>query len=184
MPRARILSPLLLLLTVCGLFAQSQATSNVKMEWRNVLGTYSTFQEIKPRLVNTGGNSIFLSRLYPDSSAHLQRYNETKEEWESGAWSITCGVVAESTIPIEIKPKEESEIVVSWQLSTDDWDAPKHFVILPSRESRPLSGKYRFVLQYALEPWTLIHHPSATYRFTSPEFTVTSEDVLRSRPPK
>jgi len=154
---------------------QTRAPVRANLEWTNVSGTYRTFSEIKPKLVNTGDKAIYLSRLYPDSSAHLQRLNEENGEWESGEWSITCGVVANAGVPIEIKPKAERDIQVFWQLSTDDWDFPKHFVALPSRKNRQLSGKYRFTLRYALEPWTLIHHPSATYTLTSPEFVVRSE---------
>ena len=33
-----------------------------------------------------------------------------------------------------------------WQLSTDKWENPKHFVLFHSLEQRPLEGKYIFWL--------------------------------------
>ena len=59
------------------------------------------------------------------------------------------------------------------KLSTDKWKKPEHFVPFHSAQQRPLKGLYRFVLRYSLEPWTLVHHPSATYTITSPEFVLT-----------
>lgn len=157
------------------LSGQDRTLASVRLEWRNVLPRYRSFKEIKPTLVNAGDVPIYLSRLYPDGAAHLQRFDEAKSEWENGDWSITCGTVANAGVPIEIKARSNREIVVYWQLSTDDWDNPKRFVVLHSREDRPLSGRYRFTLRYALEPWTLVHRPSATYTLTSTEFIVRDE---------
>ena len=88
-------------------------------------------------------------------------------------WGITCGTVAQNTVPIEIKPHSERHIQLYWQLSTDKWENPQHFVVFHSLEQRSLRGEYRFVLRYALQPWTLMQHSSATYSLTSPEFVVT-----------
>ena len=97
---------------------------------------------------------------------------EATGDWESGAWGITCGTVSDATIPIEIKPRTEKTIQVYWQLSTDDWDKPKRFVVGGSREEKPIAGRYRFVLDYALQPWTSVQHPNAVYTIVSPEFLV------------
>jgi hypothetical protein len=82
--------------------------------------------------VNEGKESVFLSRIYPHGSAQLYRFNEGTRKWEAGFWGIGCGVVNDATIPIEIKPQTERGIVVYWQLSTDDWDNPKRFVVYES----------------------------------------------------
>jgi hypothetical protein len=89
------------------------------LQWVDLSATYSRFEDIKPKLINKGKVSVFLSRLYPDGSARLQRFNSETGRWEPGEWSITCGVVSQATVPIEIKPNSEREIQVYWQLSTD-----------------------------------------------------------------
>lgn len=138
--------------------------------WTDVSSGYRHFEEIKPRLVNKGEIPIFLSRLWPDGSARLERFNQESGQWEPGDWGITCGTVAQPTVPIEINPKSEQQIHVYWQLSTDKWENPQHFVVFRTLQRRPLGGHYRFVLRYSLQPWTVVDHPSAIYRFTSPEF--------------
>ena len=165
------LTALAFVAVACACLAQ-QSKSPATLRWTNVSPKYHRLAEIKPKLLNSSEVSIFLSRLWPDGRAQLERFNENSGEWESGDWGITCGTVAQATIPIEIKPHSQREIQVYWQLSTDKWEAPQHFVVFRSLEQRPLDGRYRFVLRYALQPCTLIHHPSATYSFTSPEFVV------------
>ncbi len=142
----------------------------MSLQWANMSSRYRDFEEIKPTLINKGDVSIFLSRLYPNGSAQLERYNPDSGQWEPGAWGITCGNVAQPTVPIEIAPHSQQQIHVYWQLSTDRWENPRHFVAWRSLQERPLDGKYRFVLRYALEPWTLVHHPSVVYSLLSPEF--------------
>jgi len=163
---------LALIAATCASLAQ-EGKSAASPRWANVSSNYRRFEEIKPKFVNSGEVSIFLSRLWPNGAAQLERFNQDTGEWESGDWGITCGTVAQATVPIEIKPHSEQEIQVYWQLSTDKWENPQHFVVFHSTEQRPLGGKYRFVLRYALQPWTLVHHPSATYNFTSLEFVLT-----------
>lgn len=149
-----------------------EAKSTALLQWANVSSYYHRFADIKPKLVNNGNVSIFLSRLYPNGSAQLERFNPDTGNWETGEWGITCGTVAYATVPIEINPHSQQEIQVYWQLSTDNWKNPKHFVLFHSLDQRPLEGKYRFVLRFAEQPWTLVHHPSAIYSLTSPEFVL------------
>jgi hypothetical protein len=144
----------------------------VSLQWAIMFSSYRRFEEIKPKLVNNSKSSIFLSRPWPNGSAHLERFNSDSGQWETGEWAITCGTVAQTTVPIEIKPNSRRKIYVYWQLSTDKWDNPQHFVIFQSRRQRALEGQYRFVLRYSLEPWTLVHHPSAINSITSPEFVL------------
>lgn len=153
---------------------EQEEKSTSSLQWENVSAGYHRFEDIKPKLVNKGEVSIFLSRLWPDGSAQLERFNQDTGNWERGEWGITCGTVAQPTVPIEIKPHSQQEIQVYWQLSTDKWEKPKHFVLYHSLEQRPLEGKYSFVLRYAEQPWTLVHHPSAIYSLRSSEFVLLS----------
>jgi hypothetical protein len=94
---------------------------------------------------------------------------------EFGAWGIRCGTVAQPFTPIEVPAQGERKIKVYWQPSTDDWDNPKYFVVLRSREKRTLNGRYRLIIRDALEPRTVYRHPSAVYSATSKEFIIASE---------
>src|SRR5262245_39691775 len=109
----------LMLLSFTGAFAQTEAPITSTLRWENVSSQYMSFGQIKPALINEGNESIFLSRIWPHGSAQLYRFNKATGEWEAGNWGIGCGAVKDATIPIEIKPKTEREILVYWQLSTD-----------------------------------------------------------------
>jgi hypothetical protein len=170
-PNMKALVVLFLVASASASLGQESKSAAV-LEWANVSSGYHHLDDIKPKLVNEGNISIFLSRLYPNGSARLERFNQDTGNWEDGAWGITCGTVEHATVPIEIKPHTQREIDVYWQLSTDESKNPKHFVVFQSRERRPLEGKYRFVLLYAEQPWTLADHPAAVYSFNSPEFVL------------
>lgn len=150
--------------------ANSLSAKNVA--WKDMRPRYESFDQIKPTLVNESGRSIYLGRLWPDSFAQLLRFDESSGKWEAGAWGIRCGVVDKPTLPIEIKTDETVPIEVYWQRSMDDSDHPKFFVLTDDETKRPLNGKYKLLLRYALTPWTLIHHPKQIYSTESPEFTV------------
>ena len=163
----------LLLLSFTGAFAQTDTPISTALKWNNVSSQYKSFDQIKPVLVNEGKESIFLSRIWPHGFAQLSRFNEATRKWEAGAWGTGCGAVKDPTIPIEIKPQTERGIEIYWQLSTDDWDKPKRFVVYDSLEERPLKGRYKFSLRYSKQPWTLAHRPGAIYVLDSPEFRIT-----------
>jgi hypothetical protein len=152
--------------------AQDASQWPANLVWQDVSSTYKRFDEITPVLVNNGEKSVFLSRLWPNGSAHLQRLSEATGDWEAGDWSGSCASVSQATVPIEIKPRTERKIYVYWQLSTDDWDKPKHFIVGGSREERPIEGRYRFDLDYSLRPWTVFQRPARIYTIVSPEFLV------------
>jgi hypothetical protein len=79
--------------------------------------------------------------------------------------------VSDPEVPIEILPQKELGVHVYWQLSTDDWDKPKYFVVADSGAKRPLHGKYRFTLKYSLRPWTILSTSAGpAYTTVSPEF--------------
>ncbi len=142
------------------------------LRWKEISPRYTHFDQIRPVLVNMGNRSVFLSRIWPHGAAQLQRFHEAAKKWESGTWSGGCGVVKDATVPIEVTPHSNRPIEVFWQLSTDAWENPKHFVAAESREARPLEGRYRLLLRYSLSPWTLVHRPGTVYTTISPEFSV------------
>ncbi len=146
---------LLLAFAVC---ASAQADSP-KVFWKNVQEKYKKFDEIKPILVNQSDKSIFLYKLHPYWNAHLQRFNEETKAWEAGGKGIGCGTMQNPLEPIEIKSGEEREIEVAWELSTDNIKKPKFFELQDHETLRPLIGKYRLMLPYAFEPWTLKNNP-------------------------
>jgi hypothetical protein len=163
----------LLVLVLSGaisLFAQDASQSPATLRWKHVSSHYMSFDEIKPVLVNEGKESVFLSRIWPHGSAQLQRFSVSTGEWETGDWGIGCGTVKDPTIPIEIKPQTERSVQVYWQLSTDVWDNPKHFVVGDSLGKRQREGKYRFFLRYSLKPLTLGSSPGLIHTVSSPEF--------------
>jgi hypothetical protein len=162
-----------MLLGLTGSLPQDAPQSASALTWKHVSPKYKSMEEIKPALTNDGGQSVFLSRIWPDDSAQLQRFNDSSGVWEFGYWGIRCGTVSHPDVPIEIQSKTERNIHVYWQLSTDDWDNPKHFVVQDPSEQRALAGKYRFILRYSLKPWTVFQRPDAIYTIVSPEFLVT-----------
>lgn len=85
------------------------ASSPANLVWQDVAPVYERFDQIKPVLVNNGQVSVFLSRLYPNISAHLQRLSEATGDWESGEWSISCGNVSQATVPIENQTSNREE---------------------------------------------------------------------------
>jgi hypothetical protein len=171
--QTKTLSSLVLLsFTTVGFFAQVQPAKTEALAWKQLHSHYRRFDEIKPVLANKGGKPIYLSRLWPDGYAQLERFNETTKEWEVGSWGIRCGTVSHPTIPMEVSASGERKIDVYWQLSSDDWSKPKHFVVLDSLANRPLAGSYRLALRYSLKPWTLVNHPAQICTTRSPQFVI------------
>lgn len=141
------------------------------LEWRGVTARYARFDQISPMIVNKSDTSVFFSRIWPHGSAQLERFDERSGKWERGRWSIACGTVSDATVPIELPGRAERQVSVFWQLSADDWDSPKRFVI-ESGDTRDLHGRYRLVLRYSAKPWTIVHRPGAVYVSISPEFSI------------
>jgi len=153
-------------------------TVNAQLRWRNVAETYTSFADIKPILVNDGDGTIYLSRVSP--SARLLRYNTESKQWELGHQGFICGNVLDEGVPIPIGAHGESNISVAWWRSTGDDAIPKFFFVqnpksffTPGPEyQRPLAGRYKLTLQYALLPWTVAQHPKQVFSIESPEFNV------------
>ncbi len=162
------------IIILLGTLASYAAPVADTLRWKNVAPQYKSLADIKPILVNDGQESIFLSRIWPHGSAQLQRWNHKTNRWETGDWGIGCGTVQNPTVPIEIPSGTEQAIHVYWQLSMDDWEQPKHFVVQGTAKQRPRAGRYRFFLRYAMTPWTLIHRPGKIFILASPDFQVSS----------
>ena len=103
-------------------FQVSAQDKTPKIVWKNVQEKYKRFDEIKPVLVNQSNKSIYLHKLYPHWDAHLQRFNEETKDWEAGAKGISCATIEKPLEPIEIKPNEEREVELAWELSTDNFE--------------------------------------------------------------
>lgn len=155
--------PIIFTFLLASAFQVSAQTDSSKVFWKNVEAGYKKFSEIKPILVNQSDKSIFLYKIYPYWNAHLQRFNEETQKWEVGGKGIGCATVEKPLEPIEIKPNEERQIELAWELSTDDFEKPKFFELQDHETLRPLIGKYRLYLPYALEPWTLANRPKQTF---------------------
>ena len=80
------MKPLITLIVVAIASASlgQEAKSTASLQWASVASGYHRFDEIKPKLVNNGDVSIFLSRLWPDGSAHLERLNGSIRTAETG----------------------------------------------------------------------------------------------------
>lgn len=141
----------------------SAQSDSSKIFFKNVGKKYKKFSEIKPVLVNQSDKSVYLYKIYPYWNAHLQRFNEETQKWETGGKGIGCGTIANPLEPIEIKPNEEREVELAWELSTDNFEKPKFFELQDRETLRPLIGKYKLYLSYAFEPWTLKDTPLKKY---------------------
>lgn len=149
----------------------SAQISEPKIFWKNIQEKYKSFDEIKPILVNQSDKSIYLFKIYPYWNAHLERFNDETQKWEIGGKGIGCATVENPLEPIEIKPNEERQIELAWELSTDNFKNPKFFELNDHETLRPLIGKYNLYLHYAFESWTIANKPKRSY-LVSAEFEI------------
>src|ERR1700730_4468233 len=120
----------------------------------------------------TGDVSIFLSRLWPDGSAHLERFNQDTGNWETGEWGITCGTVAQPTVPIEIKPhsqQEHSRILAAFDRKVGEPET-LHSISF----TRTATPGRKIHIRSSLRGTTVDPRASPVrhYSFTSPEFVL------------
>ena len=150
-------------------FVQGQKQKH-RLEFSNILPSYTAFDQIKPLLLNNDEKSFFLSALHPQASARLERFNDETQKWEGGAWARYCASVANVTKPIEVTAGGSFEPRVYWQYSMNDWDKPTAFETASDQE-HPLKGKYRLALEYSEEAWILGKFPKIKYVVRSAEFS-------------
>jgi hypothetical protein len=139
--------------------------------FKGLLQKYKSFRDIKPTLENPGDRPVFLSSYYPQAAAQLVRYNDRMKTWEAGEWTRYCATVNGVTKPIEIKPGENLQPDVYWQVSMNNWDKPTAFVTIDGN-NRPLRGKYKLSIVYTREPWVLGNFPKLRYIADSDEFFI------------
>src|ERR1700752_69444 len=101
---------ILILVGLVSSFAQNASQSPATLSLKHVSSQYKSLGEIRPVLVNEGEEAVFLSRIWPDGFAQLERLNDATGEWEVGAWGIRCATVSKPTIPIEVEPRAERNI--------------------------------------------------------------------------
>jgi hypothetical protein len=164
------------------LVAFTSITAHAELHWRNIAATYKSFADVKPTLVNLGDRTVYLSRVYP--FARLLRFNPESKRWEIGNQGFVCGTVPDESVPIAIEATAERNISVDWwNASTGDDESnpnPNFFIVedpsssfMPSPNSRrPIAGRYKLTLNYALMPWTSDSQPKPILSFESPEFNV------------
>ena len=141
------------------------------IKFSHLARVYYSFEHINPAVINSGSEPVYLSSFHPQAAARLVRLNEETGVWEYGQWTIQCGTVANVGRPIEVLPGGSFWPRVLWQYSTDDWDEPTAFETAGD-ERRPLAGRYKLSLRYALKPWVVGGSPGPIYSVESEEFAV------------
>ena len=137
----------------------------------NVRSQYRSFEEIKPSLINAGPQSVYLKWTHPHG-ARLERFDDETGQWEAGGKGTDCGTGLGR--PIEIKAGESRDVNVEWEMSTDDSENPTFFRLADHDTLRPLGGRYRLILPYAVEVWAMGRSPDRIYYLKSWEFWIVS----------
>ena len=152
------------------MLAQSKSSSVERaIFFSNLEPQYQRFSDIKLRFVNSSGQSVFLKWFYPNG-AKLMRLNEETGEWEAGVTGIGC--LTGMSKPIEVKPGETLDIQLDWELSTDSLDNTQFFELPDHKTYRPLNGRYKIYMPYALEEWSRGRKPKKIYPLESSEFSI------------
>ncbi len=143
-----------------------------KLYWKGLRSQYTHFSQIKVELLNERNDAVFLPHTYPQNSeAHLERFNETTRQWESGENGFAACKSAERFI--EIKSGISREIIVGWGRAFPPSNRSQFGVGSgggSTGETRPLSGTYRLTLMYSTSTqWDDIKKLPQT---NSPEFIV------------
>ena len=160
-----------LLLTTPVTAAARESGQRHGLKFSHLARVYYSFEDIKPVVINSGSEPVYLSSFHPQAAARLMRLNEETGVWEFGQWTTQCGAVANVGMPIEVLPGGSFWPRVLWRYSTDDWDNPTAFETADD-ERRPLAGRYKLSLRYALKPWVPGGPPGPIYSVRSEEFTV------------
>lgn len=165
-----------LLVCLFTLFTQNAPISpDESITWRGIREQYKSFDQIEPVLVNEGARSIYLNSSRW-GMAQLKRFNVATRKWEAGGWVDYRRGTSDEKMPIEIRPDESRRVIIGWESSVDKLP-PNLFVADGGGNGigskRSLQGRYKIVIQYALEPWTLAGKPMLTYVAESPEFYIT-----------
>jgi hypothetical protein len=137
-----------------GLFAQNFPIGPPPLIWQNPQHHYKTFDEVKPVIANNGPNSIFLSSLFSDGYAQLQRLNEKTNQYEVGRWTPVNATSGHRAEALEIRPQTQQLVDLNWKISVDNPRNPTHFIVDKTGAQRPIPGKYRFSFTYSPRSWS------------------------------
>ncbi len=150
------------------------------LKFENLQVQYSNLSDLQPRIRNLGTQSIFLCSLHPQAAPRLCRFNPQQNTWEKGEWPRLCASVSGVLNPIEIGPGQSMELKAGWRYSLDDESTPTVFTT-EKEKTRPLTGKYKFLLQYSEEPWSYVNTPKRLFTVESPVFKVILEPTSSVR---
>src|SRR6266508_6281889 len=145
------------------------ATSSDPMTWSHVEPEYRSFDAIKPVLTNSSSEPIYLSRTWPLAVPSLERFDEETKTWIAGAIGVRCGTVAHAHDPFVLRPGMRFAPGVNYGPAIDGREF--HPDAYPDA-TYPAEGRYRLVLRYAREPWTISKMPKQVFTTRSPELHV------------
>lgn len=142
-----------------------------RVSWSNVDSVYNDLKTVQPFLVNNSDKTIYFRRGWQFATASVLRMNDINGQWEIGAETDCCGTLENPDEPLSLRPNERMRIGLE-QSYISTADGLRMFMLQDSLTLRPAEGRYRLRMFYALEPWTVIHTPSATFATDSPDFVV------------
>jgi len=158
---------LIIIFLITDLIAQ---TNNV-LVFDNIKPIYYSLEDIKPILKNVSNLSAYLCWGWP-FGARLMRYNSASEEWEKSIHDYGyCGTVSDKDVAREISSNSSQEINVEVDLTFEKED---HHIYFMSDDmlKKQVNGKYKLVIEYALEPWIVSNSPKEIFSLESVAFKI------------
>jgi hypothetical protein len=131
------------------------SSSEDLLKLRDVRRRYSSYEQIKPTVLNQGAISLFLDPYSP-GVAGVEHFDESASEWYQWGGLGECGAGPHPTA--EMKPGDERRVLINWGLS----------II----QLKPPPGRYRLRLKYSPELWTSDHRPKKILTLESREFHI------------
>lgn len=169
---------LLTLMGTMSLFAQNHSADHIALRWKNLLPQYTSIVQIKPVLVNDGMHSVFVYAPHDSVQATIERFNDKKGVWEQEDLDLVCVAQPASSAltPTEIKANSEQKVRFSLT-SVAAGSAENGYILVGGGpgEKRPLEGKYRLPVSYALDYGAAGRVPKAWRTMYSPEFFIAKE---------
>ena len=131
------------------------SASEGSLKLRDVRRRYSSYEQIKPTVLNQGPRSFFLDPYSP-GVAGVEHFDESAGEWYQWGGLGECGAGPHPTV--EMKSGDERKVLINWGLS----------II----ELKPSPGRYRLSLKYSTELWASDHRPEKILTLESREFHI------------
>lgn len=158
-----------LVLGFCGF---SQASG--QLSWSNIDSVYNNFDSVQPHIINDSDKPVYFIRTRPFLGASVLRLNEKTREWETGSSLACCATVSNPDDVLDLGPNEGTRVNPD-QAYIVTGPNRLMFMLQDSLTLRPLAGRYKLRLLFALEPWTVVHTPGEVYSTDSPEFIVVNK---------